>query len=132
MCYNSEGKDRKRCKITLFGEEKIIADGFLEQEEGGFRLKYFSDGDEFSLSFMRGRVTYSRRGSLRLSLELKEGENTACILYEGENTGKIPVHTSLVRAVSRSDGWELLLKYTVGGVAERLRLTAVTEKENEN
>lgn len=132
MCYNLNQICRLNCKITLYGEEKRITEGYLERQNGGFRLEYPFDGDKVNLSCVDGKVLYSRYGSLRLDMRFTEGENTSCVLYEGATTGEIPVYTSLLRVVPRSDGWELLLKYTVGGVPAKLRLTAVTEKKDEN
>ena len=98
--------------------------GELTIGEDEFSVHYYSEGDECRLTVRGGEVTQQRRGNLGFEIRFREGEDTLCILREGEREFPVPLHTFALGISLSDDGCSVALRYELGDIATELVFTA--------
>ncbi len=114
------------CKVNIDGGAgKFASFGELSQTPQGFRLEYCIDGDDCRLWREGGKIFQTRRGSLNLTLEFEEGENTGGSLASEGLCGNLEIFTRNVALTERKNGINLKMEYTCCGEEFFTSVTAV-------
>ena len=117
------------CSHTAEEKFESSSSGEISFENGGFCVRYFTDGDECTLEYSGGAITQRRSGKLNFTMQFALNRQTECILAESGSSFSFPVFTHACGvSFSQHSGCKVTLEYDNGGSEERTQLIFIAER----